>query len=314
MPRDNEGRCCDAVVRVLETHLGTKRSDLHIPDKIDRMRKKQRVDACLSIGRNRYVLEHTRVEPFSEAIGAGVRVADLIRGVQERLRACAPLPGPAIYELKLPKDPRLGGGSNTREQHARIKLEMAAWAHSESTDLHLRAVEAGRQACIGREFSGLLVHLVCTAMGAPSETTPGEFGGVRDVPESLEDSRVVRLRKALGDKCPKLLACKVRGARTVLVLENDDIALSDHLSIREALERAAEDRDDLADEVYLVNTGVDDNCWYVFPVNPDADARLGRSPSRDGYALPQTFRFSELEDLTEAGDGANEGCRFCIDG
>ena len=310
MPRNNEGRCCDAVVRVLETHSGMERSDLHIPDKIDRTREK-RVDACLLVARNRYVLEHTRVEPFSGAIGAGVRVECLIRGVKERLDARTPLPGPALYELKLPQDPQIGGGSNTRE-HAKVEQEIANWVHSESTALHLRAVEAGRQACVGRKFSDLLLHLVCTAMGAPSEATSGEFGAVRDVPESLEDSRVSRLRTALGDKCPKLLACKNRGARTVLVLENDDIALSDHLSVREALERAAEDRDDMADEVYLVNTGVDDNRWDVFPMNPDADARLGWTPSWDGHVLHRTFRFAELDDLGEAAHGANEGCRFCM--
>ena len=315
VPSKSEGRCCDAVVRLLEGHMEAERGDLHIPDRIDRMRKK-RVDVCVAVGSSRYALEHTRIEPFSRAIETGKRVADLLYGVKKRLCACEHLPGPALYELKLPKDPRLGGGPNARERHAKIEQEMAAWIHSQSTALYARASDAGRPTCIRREFSGLLVHLVCTRMGPPSETTPGEFGPVRDAPEPLdpEEQRDARLRQALEKKCPKLRFCKDRGARTVLVLESDDIALSGAISIREALGRATEARDDVPDEVYLVHTGVDDDYWYVFPMNAGADASFGSVPYPDGCIVYRTFRSSKLKDLNEASYGAEAGCKFCVDG
>ena len=120
------------------------------------------------------------------------------------------------------------------------------------------------------EFPGLLpypANLSCFVSGPPSGTEAGSFSVARTPDVDPEEQRLARLRRALAEKCPKLQRCKDRGARTVLVLECGDIALSD--SIRKALSRAAEARADTPDEIYLVETKVE--TWHMWPMNPAAE-------------------------------------------
>ena len=51
-------------------------------------------------------------------------------------------------------------------------------------------------------------------------------------------------------------------ARTVLVLEDADIQLTNHQLVADALSRAEKARTDKPDEIYLVSTFLD-NPWYV---------------------------------------------------
>ena len=62
---------------------------------------------------------------------------------------------------------------------------------------------------------------------------------------------------ALRRKCPKLQRCKEGGARTVLVLESDDIALTNHVLVGECLAALLPERADLPNEIYLVETELD---------------------------------------------------------
>ena len=89
----NEGKCCDAVLRVLEHRLNTQRADLHVPDRADRTEK--RVDLCARLGANRYVLEHTRIDPFEEAVTISEDFSDFVTPIEERLSGV--LPGPALH-------------------------------------------------------------------------------------------------------------------------------------------------------------------------------------------------------------------------
>ena len=311
MPAQHEGRCCDAVLRVIESQLQAERTGLRFPDKIDRSNK--RVDVCVGVGMTRYVLEHTRIEPFSEAIAAGAFLQKLVSGVKKRLVAHAPLPGPGYYDLRQPQDQRLGGGVRSRARRRdKIEQQIADWVSSEAAPLFARAsnLDLHRPTSIKREFSGsFTVHLICTPTGPPCNKTQGEFGAVRDTSESTEEQLVTRLRKAAADKCPKLLSCKRRGARTVLVLENSDILLG-HISVRKALKQASDKRDDLPDEIYLVDTKAEGD-WYVFPMNAGADSLFGSGPFPDGLNHHRVFRLGDLMDL-KCGV-ADHGCEFCAD-
>ena len=80
--------------------------------------------------------------------------------------------------------------------------------------------------------------------------------------DEREHLRSVRLRKALSDKCPKLARCKAEGARTVLVLESDDIALTNQLFVRMRLAELLDEQPDAPDEIYLVET--ETRSWAVY--------------------------------------------------
>ena len=128
--------------------------------------------------------------------------------------------------------------------------------------------------------------------GPPSDTEPGRIGPVRGPDDDLEQQGIRRLRRAFLEKCPKLHRCKAFGARTILVLEGGDPALSDSNSIREALDLAAEERVDLPNEIYLVKTVV--KTWYVWPMNSAAETGF---PS-DFSTECKSFESASLEALT----------------
>ena len=85
-----------------------------------------------------------------------------------------------------------------------------------------------------------------------------------------EARRTDRLREALRRKCRKLQRCKDDGARTVLVLESDDIALTNHVLVGECLAALLPERTDLPDEIYLVETEV--KSWAVRCMKLDTES------------------------------------------
>ena len=107
-------------------------------------------------------------------------------------------------------------------------------------------------------------------------------------------SSVAKLLAALVPS-PKLHECRNEGARTVLALEDNDIALSNYVAVAEALEEALKERADPPDEIYLVDTCVD--TWGAWRLKldhafwPDCDKRWEFSPD-------------DLTDITN-GSGAN---------
>ena len=132
---------------------------------------------------------------------------------------------------------------------------------------------------MGRESGDLVAKLIC----------PGE----------LEELRAERLRRAYSDKCPKLERAKSEGARTVLVLENVDIALASFDLIGNLLPMLLAERRTAPDEIYLAETHT--SPWWVWPMKCDGDrwptagtAELNRSmyesdklPTAD---MPQSCR------------------------
>ena len=303
MGQSNEGKCCDAILRVLEHRLSAKRDDLHFPDRGNRTQK--RVDVCVRIGANRYVIEHTRVDPFENAVGIGKAFSDFVTLIEDRFSST--LPGPAFYTLILPQDHRFKKKLLTTAQE-----KIVGWVSVEAERLYEKARVSKylqKHATTAREFPGLIpysVCLSCTLMGEPSDNETGLFSVDRAPDADLEKQRYERLCRAFTDKCPKLEQCKDRGARTILVLENNDIALSNSSIIRESLDRAAKERTDLPDEIYLVWAVPETATWYVFPMNPVADSLFLPDFGVDCKKL----ELANLEDVMPE-KSSEVQCKFC---
>jgi len=84
----------------------------------------------------------------------------------------------------------------------------------------------------------------------------------RFAPAAYETLRGDRLKAAMEKKLPKLQFWKQAGARTLLVLENGDMALSNHWGILEATDAALAGRLERPDEVWLVDTTIESE-WTV---------------------------------------------------
>ena len=135
---DNEGKCCDAVLRVFERRTATSRGDLHVDP--GGGAGDGHVDVCVGLGERRYVLEHTRVEPFPDAIATGAFLSTFFAPIWERLSAC--LPGPALYDLVLPQDPRFP--KEWLDRLPTLRDSIVDWIVAEAPSLYAQASKAPR--------------------------------------------------------------------------------------------------------------------------------------------------------------------------
>ena len=82
---------------------------------------------------------------------------------------------------------------------------------------------------------------------------------------SLEQARADRLRQACEKKFPKLARWKAdENARTVLVLEDNDIQLTNAPNVANAFLPTARSRSDAPDETYMIFTAAEP--WYLWPI------------------------------------------------
>jgi hypothetical protein len=111
MVQNNEGRACDAVVKLLESRSGHMRSDVWLPEKEGIA---PLVDLRFRLGPRLYAIEHTRIETFHGQIQASVDFRQFIGPVIDELSG--ELPKPGIYNLYFPLPHRLGVAANQLEK------------------------------------------------------------------------------------------------------------------------------------------------------------------------------------------------------
>ena len=315
----HEGKCCDAVLRVLEHRLAASRADVHFPDR-NGGGGRPRGDLCVRLGNRRYALEHTLIEPFWLAIRSGKFFSNLVRPLERELSEA--LPGPAEFQLQFPQDPTEG---LPRRRLAKARAGLAAWISREAPALYARALELSDSTLSSPRFRA---RVIAVPAGLPYPVTlacrvlpsrcPSPLQGLRCVRVAagnaqLEAQRAERLRKALSDKCPKLKRCRDRGARSVLVLQSDDVALTNSGGVFDALVHASAGRADLPDEIYLVET--DFSSWAVFPMNPATLEVF----AVEGHHLHEFERDGLLDLAPEAADAAGANgtsgpCALCRNG
>ena len=142
----------------------------------------------------------------------------------------------------------------------------------------------------------------------------GSLHLVRRCPDELEGGRQRRLVRAFSKKRRKLQQCSADGARTVLVLESDDIALTNFPVVGEQIATVSAALRNAVDDIFLVETASDP--WLVGLMKQDGDlwphvpTRWPPQSYEDARNLegqsgldvaqwnPASFRKNELIDLT----------------
>ena len=104
-----------------------------------------------------------------------------------------------------------------------------------------------------------------------------------------------RLRRALYKKLPKLLDCKGEGARTVLVLESDDVITGADPVGKALVELQGEFAGELPfpDEIYFAKTPSNEGSWAVWRMKFDRQRW-----SWEDLTEYTEFCVDELTDLT----------------
>ena len=290
----NEGKACDAAVRCIERRTDDTRSKIRRPEKDG---NGPPVDFRVKIGVQEYAIEHTQIEAIPQLIESHHRYEKLIEPVVDAVSGT--LPGPACYMLYFPIDTDLGV---SRTDFDRIRSDFITWIQVNAQCLYRRnrgQLERKRRSprhldSIEGRPPGFPYPVRLCVDPASSAPERGLLRHGRFAPndKELETLPLDRLRKALRSKCPKLQCCKKDGARTVLVLESNDIALTNHAVVGECLVALLPERPDLPDEIYLVETETDP--WTVRCMKLGAECWPA-----EHLANPVTFDESGLIDLGE---------------
>ncbi len=112
----------------------------------------------------------------------------------------------------------------------------------------------------------------------PAAAVPGYFQIRHIVEGDLEQTREARIREACARKIPNLGEWRrSSGARTVLILEDNDLQLTNPQRVFDVLIQIESTIADKADEVHLVSTMIE-NPWFIHALRIDV---------RDYYQLSE---------------------------
>ena len=290
----NEGKACDAVLRCIERRTGETRTKIRRPEKDG---NGPPVDFRLTLGVREYAIEHTQIEAIPNLIGSHHRYMELIEPVVDEVSGT--LPSQARYMLYFPIDTHLGV---SRTDFDRIRSDFIAWIRENAQSLYKKnqeQLERKRRSprhldCIEEKPPGFQYPVRLCVDAASSASKRGILRHGRFAPDEkeLKALHMDRLRTSFCGKCPKLQCCKKDGARTVLVLESNDLAIMNHVLVGQCLANVLLERTDVPDEIYLVETEMDP--WAVCCMKLDSEYWLV-----EHLAGPVRFHESSLIDLSE---------------
>jgi len=240
----NEGRCCDAVLRILEVEYGEQRRNV-----VRDTPAQPGVEVTCYIGGQHYAFEHTLIEPFPESQRDDILFGRVFDPAFETDVADLLKPGLA-YTITVNV---YAFNDFAAKQVAEHRAALLAWVREAIP----RLPEPPRgQGPTEMRFHAeppeapVRVTLAChhsTALGG--RLLPGRFA-----PQDLESLRHARLLKALQDKGPKLDAARVGNTRTVLVVENHDFAITNEGLVSEAFDQLCAQVQHPPTDIYLVDT------------------------------------------------------------
>lgn len=256
--KNNEGRCCDAVLRILEAEHGALRTGV-TRDTLDQ----PGVEVVCMIGGQRYAMEHTLIEPFRDAHQSGIAFSKVVNpdfeaSLREVLR-----PG-FIYYIWI--DTFAFNGKRGKELQE-LRAQLLAWARCAFAQMPHPGDEWPRVTNATGEVPDSPVRVVLQCCKARQHAGGNLLAG-RLAPPDLEALRATRLAKAIRDKAPKLHATRLPDTRTVLVVENNDVALTNAGLVGQAFDDLAIHATHMPDDIYMVDTYSGDS-FFVTQIRRD---------------------------------------------
>lgn len=255
----NEGRICDAVIRLLEQDSGRERGQVRFPEQEGNA--EGGVEVVFNLGEQQYALEHTLIEAFSGQKHFDATFAAFYEPIADQLQAC--VRGPGVYSLLFPTDTALGAKANN---FAPFHAALLDWVRTEATALYEAAPERPDrdryphnlvQRKNGRpDGFPYDIILVRERHWSLSERHDGVLRPTRIAEGDIEEQRERRIQAGLRKKEQKLRFWRKRQARALLVLESGDIALTNHALVGERLESLLPERPDWLDDIFFVYTGM----------------------------------------------------------
>lgn len=220
---DNQGKCCDAVLRILEERGSATRSAPTFPEKEHHPAP---VELVCMIGPTRYALEHTKIEAYPEQMQDGIHFTDALAHLETSLTDA--LPKHAWYMLVIPTS---SFKDITTKEADSIGEKVSEWVVRTAQ----RLKPSNRQMeLLSENIDGVPFRLTLQAtIGIPD--LYGKLSIARSAPADLEALRTSKIEQMLAKKLPKLQAWANDNAHAVLILESEDISLTNHQVVLDAL-------------------------------------------------------------------------------
>ena len=243
----HEGMACDAVIQTLEVRMGMTRRDLRSPEK---ERAIAPIEFTFKIADLLFAFEHTGIEPFAGPVRLSAEATRDLDPIKHKVTG--QLPPDDHFELLMPARAMQGLKRREREQ---AQEALANWV--QVTAPTLPRANWGRYVL---PIKKVMPPGVPFEVSLHRSTRPPEFPGSFSITHlvtsaDLPEDRKARLREACARKFPKLAAWKRdEGARTILVLEDNDIQLSNPQVIYDAYASVEREFSERPDEVHVVTT------------------------------------------------------------
>ncbi len=241
----HQDACCAAVRRYLSRRIGERLVITERPEEDDRSDAAvEEVWRSPSYG---YVVEHTRVEAFEAQIQDDMAFQRLVEPLQRQFAGV--LPGRFAAALPWGVASRSGVGFDVaRAEIARLIAERVADMRDGETTV-LRSDRLPYEVRLHKRHSN------DSRIFFSRWIEEGKTGFTANDPQFMDDARVQRIGRALDQKFPKLhKAAQAYGLPSVLVLESNDMALSNSIEVAQAFKRAISGRTQVPDLVFLVET------------------------------------------------------------
>jgi hypothetical protein len=249
----NEGKACDAIVRRMEERERQERAELSRPEK---EKHKSPVEVAFKLGDQLYAIEHTVIEPFKGHIRMEAQAEKLFAPIADALKRS--LGTDALVELYLPLHGLDGKKSPELET---IQQAIIAWVEATAPTIPLRS--DGK----GTPVSPMNVEKVPFNLSLCRfpPIIPGHHFLIKHTVANIEKLRAERMQTAIDKKFPKLAAFKKdENAKSILVLEQNDIQLTNPSIVADTYLPLAKARADRPDETYLLASCL--SPWWMWPV------------------------------------------------
>jgi hypothetical protein len=262
--RYEEGKAIDAVLRRIEARDQTSRlDDGRSPDDLKDPDPTRRVDYVCTVGTQLYAFEHTGIEPFENQITFEEHNRQLFAPLIERFDH-RPTDS-EFWEFHHPVEASVGlSGPKIRK----VQDALIDWVDSSFQALPLvryadrHPYPFERESAAGVPFRFSLVRW--SMRDFQHSPLSGRFWLRPVVKGDVESARRERLKRTCDVKFGKLAKWRQdEGARSVLVLEENDLSLTNPECVAQALASVEIGRPDAPDEIFLVSTSLPDLWWVT---------------------------------------------------
>jgi hypothetical protein len=254
--KSNEGLACEAIVLHLEGREKGVRAEVTWPE-VEHHRFA--IDVAFKIGNQQYALEHTNIEPFEGHLEMEAQAGKLFDPIKDALNDN--LGSTALFQLHIPINAFKGQGSKVNS----IQKALIDW---------VKAIAPTVPKWSYPDYWGNAVGPV-TAPGVPFPVmlvrfeqviVPGRYFEIVHAAVHVDQLRAGRIKRAIEAKFPKLSGWKRdHDAKTILVLEQRDIQLTNPDIVMNTFVTLAMERQDRPDETYLVVSCMTP-LWLGYPI------------------------------------------------